>query len=92
MQNINNVLFKLYSLHNKSVQSLDDETTANFTGALQTEDVRAPPYKHLELHSPTRSVYLQAPEHINLNTKGGDIFVQSKLSASFESKEVKMCF
>lgn len=64
-------------------------STVNFTGALQTEHVRSPPFKHLELHSPTRSVYLEAPQNIDINTKGGDIFVKSKFSASFTSDEVQ---
>ncbi|CAB3998091.1 delta-sarcoglycan isoform X2 [Paramuricea clavata] len=62
-------------------------STVNFTGAVQTEHVRSPPFKHLELHSPTRSVYLEAPQKIDINTKGGDIFVKSKFSASFTSDE-----
>ena len=67
---------------------VDDRSTVNFTGALQTEHVRSPPFKHLELHSPTRSVYLEAPENISITTKGGDIAVKSKFEASFSSEEV----
>ena len=67
---------------------LGDKSTVNFTGALQTEHVRSPPFKHLELHSPTRSVYLEAPEKIDINTKGGDIAVKSKFAALFSSEEV----
>ncbi|XP_028397882.1 zeta-sarcoglycan-like [Dendronephthya gigantea] len=63
------------------------ESTVNFTGALQTEKVRSPPSKHLELHSPTRSVRLEAPEMIEITTKAGDISVKSKYSASFTSNE-----
>ena len=55
---------------------------------MQTEHVRSPPFKHLELHSPTRSVYLEAPKNIDIKSKGGDIFVKSKFAASFTSNEV----
>lgn len=67
---------------------LGAESTVNFTGALQTEKVRSPPFKHLELHSPTRSVRLEAPKNIQVTTKAGDIFVESKFSASFTSDKV----
>lgn len=65
----------------------NDESTVNFTGALQTQHVRSPPFKHLELRSPTRSVYLEAPKDINIASKGGDIFVKSKFAASFTSNQ-----
>lgn len=65
----------------------NDESSVNFTGALQTEFVRSPPFKHLELRSPTRSVYLEAPEMIEMASKGGDIFVKSKFKALFTSDE-----
>ena len=67
---------------------IGDNGTVNFTGALQTQHVRSPPFKHLELRSPTRSVYLEAPKDINIASKGGDIFVKSKFAASFTSDQV----
>lgn len=79
---------KWYLLFDKCLCYIDARSTVNFTGALQTEHVRSPPFKHLELHSPTRSVYLEAPETIQINTKGGDIAVQSKFAASFASEVV----
>lgn len=62
--------------------------SVNFTGALQTESVRSPPFKDLELHSPTRSVYLQAPERIDIKTKGGDINVKSMFDMHFMSDQI----
>lgn len=73
---------------NTVITFVGDKSTVNFTGALQTEHVRSPPFKHLELHSPTRSVYLEAPEKIDINTKGGDIAVKSKFEALFSSSKV----
>lgn len=61
------------------------EGSVNFTGALQTEHVRSPPFKNLELHSPTRSVFLEAPQNIEIKTKGGNININSKFHTSFTS-------
>nr|UXX21452.1 zeta-sarcoglycan-like [Calyptrophora lyra] len=65
-----------------------DQGLVNFTGALQTQFVRSPPFKNLELHSPTRSVYLEAPKDIDIETKGGDINIKSKFYTNFMSEEI----
>lgn len=65
---------------------------ANFSGSLETENVKSPPFKHLKLESLTRSLYMNAPKGITLNSKAGPLKMTSLDEVKIKSLKGKVTF
>ena len=63
---------------------------ANFSGSLETENVKSPPFKHLKLESLTRSLYVNAPNGIVLNSKAGPLRMTSLDNVKIKSLKGKV--
>ncbi|XP_077863915.1 zeta-sarcoglycan-like [Saccoglossus kowalevskii] len=60
---------------------------AVFEGAIQTPHIRAEAREELRLESTTRSLYMQAPEGIELDAEGGDFTATCRTDLRLQSKQ-----
>uniref|UniRef100_UPI00358FF532 gamma-sarcoglycan-like isoform X1 n=1 Tax=Myxine glutinosa TaxID=7769 RepID=UPI00358FF532 len=60
---------------------------AIFEHSVQTPQIRAEPFKHLRLESPTRSLLMDAPRGIAIEADAGDVSVSSRLGLLLEARE-----
>uniref|UniRef100_A0A8C4QBL8 Sarcoglycan, gamma n=1 Tax=Eptatretus burgeri TaxID=7764 RepID=A0A8C4QBL8_EPTBU len=60
---------------------------AIFEHSVQTPQIRAEPFKHLRLESPTRSLLMDAPRGIAIEADAGDVSVSCRLGLLLEARE-----
>nr|XP_032832932.1 delta-sarcoglycan-like [Petromyzon marinus]XP_032832933.1 delta-sarcoglycan-like [Petromyzon marinus] len=60
---------------------------ALFEHSIQTPQVRAEPFKHLRLESPTRALWLDAPQGVVVQADAGDVRASCRQDLTLESRD-----